>query len=61
MSGTVVKIKKARKDYRCASEWAHDRTIPKGELYARVKVAPYDIVPNWAEYTCHIECTEDEA
>jgi hypothetical protein len=53
-------LKKARKDYVCASEWAHDRTIRKGEIYARVKASPRSEfgTGKWREYTTHPECTE---
>ncbi|GAP53842.1 hypothetical protein AHiyo6_04070 [Arthrobacter sp. Hiyo6] len=57
---TVVKIRKARKDYTCPSEWAHDPKIRKGEFYARLKVTPNDISTRWFEYTFHIECAEAE-
>lgn len=57
---SIVRVRKARKDYTCPSEWAHDPTIRKGEFYARVKVTPDMPGAKWAEQTYHLECVEDD-
>lgn len=55
---SIVQIRKARKDYPCqCSPWAHDTTIRRGELYARVKLTP-GMGRGWRELTLHIECVE---
>ncbi|QAY16165.1 hypothetical protein SEA_SONALI_53 [Arthrobacter phage Sonali] len=58
----IARLRKARKDYVCASDYAHDRTIRKGDIYARVKASPgyeFNIHPGkWHEYPTHPECTE---
>ena len=54
-------LRKARKNYTCASDWAHDRAIRKGEIYARVKASPgyeFNSTGKWHEYPTHPECTE---
>ena len=60
MSG-FVKVRKARKEYLCISEWAHDPKIRKGEEYARYKLPPEAPGDQWIEYTLHAECAEVEA
>jgi len=57
---TIVQIRKARKNYTCPSDWAHDPTIYKGELYARLKITPDMIGAKWSEQTYHVECAGDD-
>jgi len=55
---SIVKVRKARKQYRCqASDRAHDKTIQKGELYARIKLTP-GMGHGWRELTLHIDCVD---
>ena len=56
-SATIVKIRKARKSYRCPAVWAHDPTIRPGELYARVKLTP-GMGCGWREETIHVDCLD---
>lgn len=54
---SIVRIRKALKEYRCPAVWAHDPTIRRGELYARVKLTP-GMGRGWHELTLHIECVD---
>ncbi|HCF99588.1 MAG TPA: hypothetical protein DEV93_03490 [Chloroflexi bacterium] len=54
-STSIAKVRKAAKEYRCPSAWAHDQTIKRGEFYARVKITP-GMGYGWREETYHLEC-----
>jgi hypothetical protein len=56
-SAQFVVIRKARKEYHCIAEWAHDRTIRAGEQYARIKITP-GMGSGWSEETVHVDCLD---
>ena|GEM_PF-3697059 len=58
-SASIAKVRKAAKEYRCPSVWAHDPAIKRGEFYVRVKITP-GMGYGWREETYHIDCYDEK-